>query len=46
MTISNRLKRIISNSGGLGLLQIVSELDIELCASENARLLKGEEICS
>ena len=31
----------ISVSGGFGLLQMVLELDIRRCASEDARLLRG-----
>ena len=35
--IRNGSKRAISSSGGLGLLQMVSELDTESCANEDAR---------
>ena len=34
-TICNELKQIISNSGKFEFLQMVLELDIEQCASEN-----------
>ena len=40
-TIHNRPKRTISTSGGLGQLQMVSELDTGQCASEEARPLRG-----
>ena len=33
--ICNELKRTLFTSGGLGLLQMVSKLDIGWCASEN-----------
>ena len=34
-------KRTISASGGLGLLQMVSELDTERCVSKDARPPRG-----
>ena len=39
--ICNGLKRTISTSGELGLLQMVLEPDTEWCASEDAGLLRG-----
>ena len=36
MAIRNRPKRTISISGGVGLLQMVLELDTRRCASEDA----------
>ena len=38
--ICNRSKLTISASSGFWLLQMVSKLDIEWCASEDARSLK------
>ena len=37
MTIRNKLKQTISNSGGFGLIQIVSQLDIEVRASKDTK---------
>ena len=39
--ICNRLKRIVSVSGGLEPLQIVSEPDTRRCASEDAGTPRG-----
>ena len=39
--IRNGPKRTISTSGGLGLLQMISELAIEWCASEDTRTQEG-----
>ena len=39
--IHNESKRTISTNGGLELLQMISELIIEQCASENVRLPRG-----
>ena len=36
--LNNWLKCILSSSRGLRLLQMVSELDTELCVSKDARL--------
>ena len=41
MAIPNGPKRTISVRGGLGLLQIISEPDTGLCASEEAGLSRG-----
>ena len=41
MTILNGSKRIISASGGLGLLQMISELGTERCASKDSEPRKG-----
>ena len=41
MTICNGQKRTISTSSRLGLLQMVSELDIEWCASEDVGPSRG-----
>ena len=40
-TLRGSLKRIISVSGGLGLLQMVSKLGTERCASKDARPAGG-----
>ena len=40
-TIRNGPKQTVSVSGGLGLLQMVSELDTGRCASEGVGPLKG-----
>ena len=40
-TIRNQPKRTISTSGGLRLLQMVSEPDTERCASEDASPQRG-----
>ena len=39
--IRNKLKQIICARGGLGLLQMVSKLDTEQCASEDAAPPRG-----
>ena len=39
--ICNGPKRTISASGGLGMLQMVLELDTERCASEDASSQRG-----
>ena len=41
MTIRNELKWTISASGGLGLLQMVSELDIRRCVNEDVGPMSG-----
>ena len=41
MAIRNGLKRTISTSGELELLQMVSEPDTKRCASEDAGFLRG-----
>ena len=40
IAIRNRPKQTISSSGRFGLLQMVSELDIGQCASENVGTLR------
>ena len=42
-TIGNGLKRTISTSGGLELLQMVSEPDTGQCAGEDTGPLRGVE---
>ena len=41
IAIRNELKQTIAASGGLGLLQMVSEPDTGWCSSKDARSLKG-----
>ena len=41
MALCNGPKRTISTSGGLGLLQMVIEPDIELCANVDAQSTRG-----
>ena len=41
MAIRNGSKRTISASGGLGLLQMILEFDIEWCTSEDTGLQRG-----
>ena len=43
MAIRNGSKRTIFANSGLGLLQMVSELDTEPCVSEDARPLRGRD---